>query len=524
MLTGQMPEEEGYVEVYASREEDADTALVGKLNTISYDALYQKLVLVPLGRNIRRHDLLPLMQQVAGIYQQAAVNSEVEVSEPLMIEGWQWDHALDDGTTGLLANYTNEMKQVIRAFNRQQETDKQTAYIFLCYRAKSGTKQGYMPKKRPYGFVFNEPHRNHQELAKTIAHELGHGLFRLEHTFEAYPALSKGSTANLMDYGKGTRLHKYQWDLVHNPQAMLGWFQQEEEGAMVGITSDDDNVMALLDSIRSANINEKKSLNTTSFIKNRVYTYKGSVTIDEEKIDLLVEHWYWSGNHQINPSQEYSYGHGDQGKKIVYRFDGHITKDKIESLLKIYVDSDKSEQLKSYLFTNVLDSVSVTEIVDFKGYSSADKTGCFRRSQEMLESAGYETVAPNDSRVVQMTKYDTVGNLQAQEKVSEGLAMINNHLDNNKPIVVGVDWKSGHTGNYDKTTDHWIVIVSRLSEKGKNYYCFYDPQTSNSVVGTSDSNRLYIQADKTLKGVYRKGTTYERTYTVTMVRPSVNNE
>ena len=89
-------------------------------------------------------------------------------------------------------------------------------------------------EKRPYGFVFNGPHRNHQELAKTIAHELGHGLFRLEHTFEAYPALSKGSTANLMDYGKGTRLQKYQWDLVHNPQAMLGWFQQEEESAFYG--------------------------------------------------------------------------------------------------------------------------------------------------------------------------------------------------------------------------------------------------------------------------------------------------
>ena len=229
-LTGQAHQQEGSLEVYAGGDEDAE--LVGKLNTISYDALYQKLVLVPLNRDIRRGELLPLVDKVATIYQQAAVNLEVDVSEPLMMADWSWNHALEDGTTGLLANYTREMRQVIRTFRQEQDTEKETAYVFLCYQSKSGNKQGYMPKKRQYGFVFDSIHHNDQELAATIAHELGHGLFRLEHTFETYPTLRKGSTDNLMDYGTGTRLHKYQWDFVHNPKAMLGWFQDDEENAL----------------------------------------------------------------------------------------------------------------------------------------------------------------------------------------------------------------------------------------------------------------------------------------------------
>ena len=235
-LTGQAHQQEGSLEVYAGGGEDAE--LVGKLNTISYDALYQKLVLVPLNRDIRRGELLPLVDEVATIYQQAAVSLEVDVSEPLMMADWSWNHALEDGTTGLLANYTREMRQVIRAFRQEQDIEKETAYVFLCYQSKSGNKQGYMPKKRQYGFVFDSIHHNDQELAATIAHELGHGLFHLKHTFETYPTLRKGSTDNLMDYGAGTKLHKYQWDFVHNPKAMLGWFQDDEENADMTLRQD----------------------------------------------------------------------------------------------------------------------------------------------------------------------------------------------------------------------------------------------------------------------------------------------
>ncbi|HEY9123559.1 MAG TPA: hypothetical protein VIO15_04410, partial [Bacteroidales bacterium] len=73
-------------------------------------------------------------------------------------------------------------------------------------------------------------------VAQTIAHELGHGAFKLYHTFSSNNkyTLTPNSTDNLMDYNNGVALNKYQWDAIHNP----GWslfgnlFQDEEEGAM----------------------------------------------------------------------------------------------------------------------------------------------------------------------------------------------------------------------------------------------------------------------------------------------------
>ncbi len=168
-----------------------------------------------------------------------------------------------------------------------------------------------------------------------------------------------------------------------------------------------------------------------------------------------------------------------------------------------------------------LTTVSLTSQVTFYGYQSADKKGCFRRSKDMLNSAGYNTVAPNDSSAVQMTKYNEQGILTLQEDYQNGIDLINNHLDSNKPIVVGVDWKSGHTGNYDKTTDHWVVVIGREVTLKETCYLYHDPQASQLAVGTDANNKLCIRLDGTLSGRYRKGTTYDRTYTVTMVRPSI---
>ena len=230
-LTGQMHEQEGSLEVYASREEDAQ--LVGKLKTISYDVLYKKLVLVVL--DDVTSDMLYLdrvSRAVQAIFAQAGVSLTIEIQK-FDTEWVDRDVPLEDETTGMLSNYPKELKRVIKDYRQEHEQEAETAYIFLAGSSSTG-KLGYMPKKRPYGFVYLNAHYYAEEVAKTIAHELGHGLFRLEHTFEAYPALSKGSTDNLMDYGKGTRLHKYQWDLVHDPKAMLGWFQDEEENAYYG--------------------------------------------------------------------------------------------------------------------------------------------------------------------------------------------------------------------------------------------------------------------------------------------------
>jgi len=109
-------------------------------------------------------------------------------------------------------------------------------------------------KKQPEGF------------AKTVAHELGHGLFRLFHTFSTENKYKISEpTDNLMlnesgclrvkakqtpmdelvpissgDYNGGTALYKYQWDLIHDPEKIwFTWLEEEGEGEM-SIVEDKD--------------------------------------------------------------------------------------------------------------------------------------------------------------------------------------------------------------------------------------------------------------------------------------------
>lgn len=125
-----------------------------------------------------------------------------------------------------------------------------------------------------------------------------------------------------------------------------------------------------------------------------------------------------------------------------------------------------------------------------------------------------------DKRNISMIKYNKEGELEVQPYVKKGLELIDEQINDDKPIIVGVDWKAGHTGNADKTTDHWIIIVGRGKDDTGVYYNYFDPQTSQKPIGTDDKNKLYLQKDNSLKGDFRVGSKYERTYVVTMVRPS----
>ncbi|MDR0348601.1 MAG: hypothetical protein LBH90_03800, partial [Tannerella sp.] len=79
-----------------------------------------------------------------------------------------------------------------------------------------------------------------EDPERLAAHELGHGIFTLRHTFDVnlLGSDSKGQTANLMDYGHGTELAVWQWDVMANP-APLTWFDDEESSQLAilgGIT------------------------------------------------------------------------------------------------------------------------------------------------------------------------------------------------------------------------------------------------------------------------------------------------
>jgi hypothetical protein len=77
---------------------------------------------------------------------------------------------------------------------------------------------------------------------------------------------------------------------------------------------------------------------------------------------------------------------------------------------------------------------------------------------------------------------------------------LDNELGMGNPVMVGVDYKEGTTGNYDKITDHWVVITARRHDEKGVYYTYMEVgqrsnpnQTTGDKLGTStDKNRFYF--------------------------------
>ena len=125
---------------------------------------------------------------------------------------------------GDLSTYSPEQNAVIAKFATNRKPKDNTYYIFL---VNDGTgNHGYMRLGGQYGFVYSAN-------ARTIAHELGHGIFKLEHPFKGKNA-DKGKTSALMDYNEGQDFFYRDWKQINDPKVKLYAFQKQSEGELKG--------------------------------------------------------------------------------------------------------------------------------------------------------------------------------------------------------------------------------------------------------------------------------------------------
>ncbi|MBT1686330.1 fibronectin type III domain-containing protein [Dawidia soli] len=236
--TGGMVEE--LLALYAPTDTSKDDVL-GKLNLVSYDKISRKLVVVPVNDNGVPGGLsaAAITQQLNDIYGQAVAAWEVKVDPSLSVP---LDATFDEGESGILTNYTGDMKKVINAYG--PFVDK-TYYLFLVSKPRTDPDAiGYMPRSRQAGFLFVD-NLDAGNVVEAIGHELGHGAFNLKHTFSEFGGLAKGTTDNLMDYNHGTALYKYQWDYIHEPQRVFGLFEGDEESESAVITLADASLAGI---------------------------------------------------------------------------------------------------------------------------------------------------------------------------------------------------------------------------------------------------------------------------------------
>jgi len=212
----------------------------GQLNISVFNELSNRVVIVPVHGteptnqrvgNLNQRELQDFLNAVFG---QAVARWDVTVDEPLRVNNFNGRLRTE---TGVFSNYSPDMNTIISAHRNSRTVDRNTYYIFIVPQFERPEVIGFMPMRRQFGFV--SFHSTDSEvLGRTIAHELGHGAFRLEHIFSAFPGVGQGRTNNLMDYtsaGGGrtplcvSRLYRFQWEQIHDPRRGLFLFQDEED-------------------------------------------------------------------------------------------------------------------------------------------------------------------------------------------------------------------------------------------------------------------------------------------------------
>jgi hypothetical protein len=232
-------------------------------NVAAYKEQTLKVTLVPL-QGVPVPIVRELQDELNRIYRQAVVQWEVSVDGRL--QSYSQPVAIADDLNSDVP-YSESMESVIAAFN-QGKRDKKTWYIFLLPKFSNESVQGmvlgYMPYYLQYGFVEYRAGQTLRQLARTIAHELGHGAFMLRHTFPPSEYNIENRYGNLMGYSDSTHLAKFQWDEIHNSNAGSKEFENADE-AMASFIIIDDKHTKLFNHVYDKNLKSYNTTDTTSY-------------------------------------------------------------------------------------------------------------------------------------------------------------------------------------------------------------------------------------------------------------------
>ena len=211
---------------------------LGRLNVVTYRKQTPKVTVV----FVNRHEINPtnLKRELDNIFLPVGVDWQVSTDE----FSASFDGNFFERGSGLLSNYNEQMLKLQRAYREARGgLDRNTNYIFILNHSGDGTNDrntaGFMPRGGQFGYLFLSNITPRSQVYNIIAHELGHGRWRLRHTFDSSygnTAVSmQGRTNNLMDYSNGTHLAKWQWNQMNEPAILGAIFDSDEEAEWRGM-------------------------------------------------------------------------------------------------------------------------------------------------------------------------------------------------------------------------------------------------------------------------------------------------
>ncbi|MDR1554054.1 MAG: hypothetical protein LBS69_11430, partial [Prevotellaceae bacterium] len=218
-------------QIYALYPTDSGKFLnLGRIDVVTYKPQTAKVVVVSVnGNTLNTNELQARLNE---IYNPVGVTFAIET------DTFTYNSAINffDETSGWFSHYTAAMKTFNIAYreNIGERYDKDKNYLFVLDEDVSRSDrdaQGFMPLGGRFGYLFkNQIPAN--EIHTIAAHELGHGIWALKHTFDNdYGDITVNTTENLMDYTPDAdHLAKWQWEIIRYPALFTDPFGGDEEG------------------------------------------------------------------------------------------------------------------------------------------------------------------------------------------------------------------------------------------------------------------------------------------------------
>lgn len=177
------------------------------------------LVLVPLNNNTQ----IPsdAEKSLTSIYSKLGI--KLNITRSSKVDYTDEDKKIEVGDNDFFETYTSEQESINNSVKKL--TDYKDNAYYLIYSDLPSNKpniQGFMPLKGQFGFVFNT------DNVAISGHELGHGIFGLEHPFTNKSDERK--TNFLMDYNDGQEIWHNDWKQINDPAFKLYLFQGDNEG------------------------------------------------------------------------------------------------------------------------------------------------------------------------------------------------------------------------------------------------------------------------------------------------------
>jgi hypothetical protein len=261
--------------------------VLGKLLVASYNSMTIDVDLVPV--NDANANAQAIADALNKVYQPIGVSFRVNLKPEFSYDALTDKGLMVEGS-GLLSAYTDQMKALNSAYASTAHYSPDHLVLFALKQGagKDGntTILGDMPRAQQFGYIFTKG-QSGKEQGLVAAHEVGHGLFQLRHTFD-YSGIKQGALPdNLMDYSAGNQLSKLQWDLIHDPGLVFGLFETDKGVQFVNSSYNNNPIY-----INANKYNYEILKDKTDNIKAKLKPIWSKLTEEEKLIvDLPLIEW-----------------------------------------------------------------------------------------------------------------------------------------------------------------------------------------------------------------------------------------